>query len=92
MLGIKIHNHPKLESPNMLAALPDMGNVAGIGVSYIIKKLNAKLSEAICSINAIKGVYFGSEKTANSFGSELHDEIGANLLTPLATVFVYGHD
>ena len=43
MLGIKIHNHPKLESPNMLAALPDMGNVAGIGVSYIIKKLNAKL-------------------------------------------------
>ena len=49
----------------------------GLG-SYISwnKKLNAKLSEAICSINAIKGVYFGSENTINSFGSELHDEIG----------------
>ena len=48
----------------------------GLG-SYISwnKKLNAKLSEAICSINAIKGVYFGSEKAINSFGSELHDEI-----------------
>ena len=40
------------------------------------KKLNAKLSEAICSINAIKGVYFGAEHAMNSFGSELHDEIG----------------
>ena len=48
----------------------------GLG-SYIswTKKLNAKLSEAICSINAIKGVYFGSENAVNSFGSELHDEI-----------------
>ena len=48
----------------------------GLG-SYISwnKKLNAKLSEAICSINAIKGVYFGSEKSSYSFGSELHDEI-----------------
>jgi proteasome assembly chaperone (PAC2) family protein len=43
MLGVKIHSHPKLDSPNMLAALPDMGNVAGIGLSYLIKKLNAKL-------------------------------------------------
>ncbi len=43
MLGVKIHSYPKLDSPNMLAALPDMGNVAGIGLSYLIKKLNAKL-------------------------------------------------
>lgn len=43
MLGVKIHSYPKPESPNMLAALPDMGNVAGIGLSYLIKKLNAKL-------------------------------------------------
>ncbi|MBI44942.1 MAG: chorismate synthase [Candidatus Marinimicrobia bacterium] len=51
----------------------------GLG-SYISwnKKLNAKLSEAICSINAIKGVYFGSEKSSHSFGSELHDEITYN--------------
>ena len=40
------------------------------------KKLNAKLSEAICSINAIKGVYFGCENASNQKGSELHDEIG----------------
>ena len=39
------------------------------------KKLNAKLSEAICSINAIKGVSFGSTFSSNAFGSELHDEI-----------------
>ena len=39
------------------------------------KKLNAKLSEAICSINAIKGVYFGAENASDHYGSELHDEI-----------------
>jgi len=33
VLGLKVHSHPTLKSPNMLAALPDMGNVAGIGVS-----------------------------------------------------------
>jgi hypothetical protein len=33
----------------MLAALPDMGNVAGIGVNYIIKKLEAKLFAEIYS-------------------------------------------
>jgi hypothetical protein len=49
MLGIKIHSNPELESPNMLAALPDMGNVAGIGVGYLIKKLNAKLFAEIYS-------------------------------------------
>ena len=42
------------------------------------KKLNAKLSEAICSINAIKGVYFGADNASNLFGSQLHDEIGLN--------------
>lgn len=49
MLGVKIHSNPKLKSPNMLAALPDMGNVAGIGVSYLIKKLNAKVFAEIYS-------------------------------------------
>tara|TARA_B100000579_G_scaffold151083_1_gene122674 strand:+ start:8610 stop:9761 length:1152 start_codon:yes stop_codon:yes gene_type:complete len=39
------------------------------------KKINAKLSEAICSINAIKGISFGRDNSSNSFGSELHDEI-----------------
>jgi len=43
MLGLKIHTHPKLKKPNMIAALPDMGNVAGIGMDFLIKKLKAKL-------------------------------------------------
>jgi hypothetical protein len=43
MLGLKIHKLPKLDNPNMVAALPDMGNVAGIGVEFLIKKLRAEL-------------------------------------------------
>ena len=35
---------PKFSNiPYMIAALPDMGNVAGIGVNFLIKKLEAKL-------------------------------------------------
>jgi proteasome assembly chaperone (PAC2) family protein len=33
----------------MLAALPDMGNVAGIGIQFLAKKLNAKLFAEIFS-------------------------------------------
>lgn len=43
MLGLKIHELPKLKNPKMIAALPDMGNVAGIGLDFLVKKLNAKL-------------------------------------------------
>jgi hypothetical protein len=43
MLGLKIHKLPKLDNPNMVAALPDMGNVAGIGVEFLVKKLRAEL-------------------------------------------------
>jgi proteasome assembly chaperone (PAC2) family protein len=43
MLGLKIHTLPKLKNPNMIAALPDMGNVAGIGTDFLVKKLKAKL-------------------------------------------------
>ena len=39
-------------------------------------KLNAKLSEAILSINAIKSVEFGLKSASNLYGSQLHDEIG----------------
>ncbi len=48
----------------------------GLG-SYISwsKKLNAKLAESICSINAIKGVSFGANNVSDSLGSQLHDEI-----------------
>ena len=43
MLGLKIHTLPKLKNPNMIAALPDMGNVADIGMDFLVKKLKAKL-------------------------------------------------
>lgn len=43
MLGLKIHTLPKLNRPAMIAALPDMGNVAGIGMEFLVKKLKAKL-------------------------------------------------
>ncbi|MFZ1076865.1 MAG: PAC2 family protein [Nitrosotalea sp.] len=43
MLGLKIHTLPKLNKPIMIAALPDMGNVAGIGMDFLVKKLKAKL-------------------------------------------------
>ncbi len=43
MLGLKIHTLPKLNKPIMITALPDMGNVAGIGMDFLVKKLKAKL-------------------------------------------------
>jgi len=43
MLGLKIHTTPKLNKPTMIAALPDMGNVAGIGMDFLVRKLKAKL-------------------------------------------------
>src|SRR5438309_11776765 len=43
MLGLKIHTLPKLKNPSMIAALPAMGNVAGIGMDLLVKKLKAKL-------------------------------------------------
>ncbi|MGB9002294.1 MAG: PAC2 family protein [Nitrosotalea sp.] len=43
MLGLKIHTLPKLNKPTMIAALPDMGNVAGIGMDFLVKKLKANL-------------------------------------------------
>jgi uncharacterized protein len=43
MLGLKIHTLPKLNKPIMIAALPDMGNVAGIGMDFLVKKSGAKL-------------------------------------------------
>ena len=44
MLDLKLHFMPKFaNAPYMIAALPDMGNVAGIGINFLIKKLEAKL-------------------------------------------------
>lgn len=43
LLGLKIHSLPNLNKPIMIAALPDMGNVAGIGMDFLVKKLKAKL-------------------------------------------------
>jgi proteasome assembly chaperone (PAC2) family protein len=50
MLGLKIYESPRfVDQPRMLAALPDMGNVAGIGIQFLAKKLNAKLFAEIYS-------------------------------------------
>ena len=50
MLGLKIYENPRfVDQPRMLAALPDMGNVAGIGMQFLAKKLNAKLFAEIYS-------------------------------------------
>ena len=44
MEHLKIYYMPKLSNaPSMVAALPDMGNVAGIGMNFLVRKLNAKL-------------------------------------------------
>lgn len=44
MLGLKVHASPQFSGrPWVVAALPDMGNVAGIGLAYLAKKLDAKL-------------------------------------------------
>jgi len=44
MEQLKIYYMPILSNaPSMIAALPDMGNVAGIGMNFLVKKLNAKL-------------------------------------------------
>jgi uncharacterized protein len=50
MLGLKIYENPRfIGQPRMLAALPDMGNVAGIGMQFLAKKLNSKLFAEIYS-------------------------------------------
>lgn len=50
MIGLKVHRSPRFASrPSMVAALPDMGNVAGIGTAYLAKKLDAKLFAEIYS-------------------------------------------
>lgn len=44
MIGLKVHASPRFSGrPRMVAALPDMGNVAGIGLAYLAKMLDAKL-------------------------------------------------
>jgi uncharacterized protein len=50
MLGLKFHREPQFTGkPSFVAALPDMGNVAGIGVGYLAKKLQAKVFAEIYS-------------------------------------------
>jgi uncharacterized protein len=44
VIGLKVHADVKFSGrPRMVAALPDMGNVAGIGLAYLAKKLNARM-------------------------------------------------
>lgn len=39
---VRLHAHPKLNSPNMLAAWPGVGNVAMIVATYLLRKLDFK--------------------------------------------------
>jgi proteasome assembly chaperone (PAC2) family protein len=44
VIGLKVHADVEFSGrPRMVAALPDMGNVAGIGLAYLAKKLDAKM-------------------------------------------------
>ncbi|MEM0441799.1 MAG: PAC2 family protein [Candidatus Nitrosocaldus sp.] len=43
MLGTRVYYYPRLDKPVMVAALPDMGNVAGLCISTLLKGLNAEL-------------------------------------------------
>jgi proteasome assembly chaperone (PAC2) family protein len=44
VIGLKVHRTPQFSGqPRIVAALPDMGNVAGIGLAYLAKKLDAKV-------------------------------------------------
>ena len=44
MLDLKMYHTPHFHNYScMIAALPDMGNVAGIGMNFLVRKLNAKL-------------------------------------------------
>jgi proteasome assembly chaperone (PAC2) family protein len=44
MIGLKVHRTPQFSGqPKIVAALPDMGNVAGIGLAYLAKTLDAKI-------------------------------------------------
>lgn len=50
MLGIKIHYKPKFNNrPILIAALPDMGNVAGLCLNFLVKKINTKIFAEIYS-------------------------------------------
>ncbi len=43
MLGTKVYYYPKINDARMVAALPDMGNVAGLCMNTLVNKLGAKL-------------------------------------------------
>ena len=50
MLGVRIHYKPKFnKKPILIAALPDMGNVAGLCLNFLIKKINTKIFAEIYS-------------------------------------------
>ena len=50
MLGRKIHYKPKFNNrPILIAALPDMGNVAGLCLNFLVKKINTKIFAEIYS-------------------------------------------
>ena len=54
MLGLKMYHTPHFHNySSMIAALPDMGNVAGIGMNFLVRKLKAKLFAEIFPIGLL---------------------------------------
>jgi uncharacterized protein len=50
LLGVKIHYKPKFDKkPILIAALPDMGNVAGLCLNFLINKIDTKIFAEIYS-------------------------------------------
>jgi len=50
LLGVKIHYKPKFDNkPILIAALPDMGNVAGLCLNFLINKIDTKIFAEIYS-------------------------------------------
>ena len=50
LLGVKIHYEPKFnKKPILIAALPDMGNVAGLCLNFLVKKIDTKIFAEIYS-------------------------------------------
>lgn len=79
MYGLKVHASPRFSGrPRMVAALPDMGNVAGIGLAFAAKKLDAKMYAELYSywppfVNYKDGVVDYHQASYRFYAVEEHD-------------------
>jgi proteasome assembly chaperone (PAC2) family protein len=49
MLGLRYQYRPRTSAPSLIAGLPDMGNVAGMGMDFLISSLRGELFAEILS-------------------------------------------